>query len=270
MIFEILISTMNKKDFTFLKRMFANNTLEDYRILIINQTTKDNLLESELTNVRVINSFEKGLSKSRNLAIRNAMGDICLIADDDITYKKGFEKDIISAFKNNPEADFITFQMQDDSGKLFKTYPDVHWHNRKSVITVNSVVISFRRENILNSGISFNPYFGLGAQFPLGEEYIFLRDALKANLKLLFIKKIILTHKYLSSGRLLGKDSNIFARSAIMRKYSGKLAYLRLVKHVFHGLQNREIGVLDICSKFKVGIKGILSYESLLKQRLVK
>ena len=76
--------------------MFANNTLEDYRILIINQTTKDNLLESELTNVRVINSFEKGLSKSRNLAIRNAMGDICLIADDDITYKKGFKKDIIT------------------------------------------------------------------------------------------------------------------------------------------------------------------------------
>ena len=45
---------------------------------------------SDFENIRVINSFEIGLSKSRNLAIKNALGDICIIADDDIEYVEDF------------------------------------------------------------------------------------------------------------------------------------------------------------------------------------
>ncbi|WP_242085692.1 glycosyltransferase family 2 protein [Aestuariivivens sediminis] len=266
MILEILVSTMNKKDTSFLNRMFINNTINDYSILIINQTTEDNLLESELKNVRIINSFEKGLSRSRNLGIRHAIGDICLIADDDIIYKCGFEKDIMMAFNNHPQADFITFQMEDDSGRLFKAYPNVEWHNKKSIITVNSVVIAFRRENILKSGISFNPHFGLGAQFPTGDEYVYLRDALNHKLRIYFCKKVILSHDFFSSGRSLGKESLIFARSAILRKYSGKLAYLKLIKYLLHGVFRNEIEIKTLISKFKIGVKGISSYEQLLKQ----
>ncbi|WP_242155304.1 glycosyltransferase family 2 protein [Aestuariivivens sediminis] len=265
MILEILVSTMNRKDTSFLNRMFINNTINDYSILIINQTTEDNLLESELKNVRIINSFEKGLSRSRNLGIRHAIGDICLIADDDIIYKRGFEKDIIMAFNNHPQADFITFQMEDDSGRLFKAYPNVEWHNKKSIITVNSVVIAFRRENILKSGISFNPHFGLGAEFPTADEYIFLRDALQHSLKIYFEKTIILSHKYFSSGRVMGTDKMIYARSAVIFKYSGILTYLKLVKYLYQAFMAKEIKLNEFVSKYLVGIKGIYRYQELKK-----
>jgi glycosyltransferase involved in cell wall biosynthesis len=48
-------------------------------------------LVSDFPSVRVVNSFEKGLSKSRNLGLLNAHGKIVLLADDDEVFK-GFEK----------------------------------------------------------------------------------------------------------------------------------------------------------------------------------
>ena len=54
--------------------------------MIINQTTQDKQLESDLSNVRVINAFELGLSKSRNLALQHSTADIVLFADDDVEY----------------------------------------------------------------------------------------------------------------------------------------------------------------------------------------
>ncbi|MEM9687793.1 MAG: glycosyltransferase, partial [Bacteroidota bacterium] len=96
--FEILIATMNRTDLSFLSSMFKEVHYDAYLILIINQTTKDRLLESPHKNIRVINSFEKGLSKSRNLALKHAIGDVCLIADDDVCFTSDFQQRIIEAY----------------------------------------------------------------------------------------------------------------------------------------------------------------------------
>ena len=63
---------MNRNNFDFLKAMFVNIPIENYHILIINQTTGNNKLESDFENVRVINTTELGLSKSRNMALKQA------------------------------------------------------------------------------------------------------------------------------------------------------------------------------------------------------
>ena len=84
---EILISTMHKESLTFLEQMFPEGKYQAYTILIVNQTTNEKQLQSHFPNIRVINSLETGLPQSRNLALKNAIGDICLIADDDVKYK---------------------------------------------------------------------------------------------------------------------------------------------------------------------------------------
>ena len=71
---EFLISTMNRSDFRFLDKIFLHFDLNEIHILIINQTTKDNILKSKKDNIRVFNVYEKGLSRSRNLAIKQAKG----------------------------------------------------------------------------------------------------------------------------------------------------------------------------------------------------
>lgn len=265
---EILISTMDRVSLDFLEDMFPNNNYLNYNILIVNQTSKARLLCSEYDNIRVFNVFEKGLTKSRNFAIKNTNGDICLLADDDVIYESDFKEIVINAFKLYDEADVVTFQMKDLDGNYFKDYSEKLTHDSETIKTVNSVVIAFKPKSIKSNDIAFNLNFGLGSTFETADEYIFLRDALKANLKLKYMPKVILNHSFYSSGRDSGSDKLVFARSALYYKYSGFLGYLKLCKYLY--LINKEgyIKKSDILNKIKVGLKGISTYKELIKQGL--
>ena len=76
--------------------MFPFHDLKKLDIIVVNQTNKSTLLKSNEPSVKVLNSFEKGLSRSRNLALKNASANWCLIADDDVVYLKKFEEKIKS------------------------------------------------------------------------------------------------------------------------------------------------------------------------------
>ena len=97
---EILVSTMNRNTLDFLIPMFPFCHFSEFSILIVNQTQENNLLHSDFLSVRVINSFEKGLSKSRNLALKNAKGKIVLLTDDDVVFETDFQAKIIDSFNN--------------------------------------------------------------------------------------------------------------------------------------------------------------------------
>ncbi|AUC80791.1 glycosyltransferase family A protein [Lacinutrix sp. Bg11-31] len=262
---EILLSTMNRDSLDFLVKLFPNGSYENYNLLIINQTTKDCLLTSKHSNIRVINSFVKGLTNSRNLALENAIGPICLIADDDVIYHSNFEDVIIKSFETNTETDVITFKMKDFEDRDFKMYTSSKWHNLESLKQVNSVTITFKLNSINAKNITFNTNFGLGATFKTADEYIFLRDCLKANLKLWFQSDYILFHDFNSSGRASGSDRLVFARSAVFYKYHGFKGYLKLVHYLFLIKQKEFITSKEFFRKFKVGLRGISTYKKLLK-----
>lgn len=59
----------------------------------------------------MIYSNERGLSRSRNLAIMNADCDISVISDDDEIFIDGFEKTIVEAYNKLPDADIIIFKI---------------------------------------------------------------------------------------------------------------------------------------------------------------
>ena len=77
---ELLISTMHQKDYSLLNKMNINSDA-----VVINQCDEDSYNEFNLNGNHIvwINSTERGLSKSRNLAIKNSNADVCLICDDD-------------------------------------------------------------------------------------------------------------------------------------------------------------------------------------------
>ncbi|MBT8259756.1 MAG: glycosyltransferase family 2 protein [Flavobacteriaceae bacterium] len=267
---EILISTMNRTSMDFLYKMTEQLEFTSLEYLIVNQTSKDKLLVSKDNNVRVINSFEKGLAKSRNVAIAHAKGDICLLADDDVKYFSKLNEKISQAFISKKEADIITFQMVDEHGNLFRDYPDILKHNKKTLYLVNSVGIAFKRKNLLDRKVLFNELFGLGSIFETADEYVFLRNALNKNLNMCFEPVSILEHAYKSSGKNEGFDKLIFARAALFYKYSGFLAYLRLFKHLYLVYKNKGIKFSQLYSKYKVGLKGIKEYKMYLRKGLEK
>lgn len=264
---EILLSTMHKTSLSFLSDMFSSSNYSNINILIINQTNEGELLESNIDNARVVNSFEKGLPQSRNLAIENASEDICLIADDDVDYVENFKEIILSTFEKHVNADIITFQMNDDEGQLFRNYQDIIKHNEDTIYTANSVVIAFRLKSIKGK-ISFNPNFGLGAKFQVGNEYVFLRNALNIGLSIYFEPQVILSHPKFSSGRDAASDRIIYGRSALYYKYFGIRSYFRIGKHIFRTFMSGKLPLSQVISKYRIGLRGINDYKLLLKKGL--
>ncbi|WP_336128390.1 glycosyltransferase family 2 protein [Mesoflavibacter sp. CH_XMU1422-2] len=263
---EILISTMKRSNLDFLKPMFPKD-FGNYNILIINQTEKGQELTSKYDNIRVVNSYEKGLSKSRNLALKNTKADICLIADDDIKYVENFDNIIKNAFNTNKNFDVLTFMMSDFEGKLAKKYNLQKQHNYKSLVKANSVTIAFKNHKVIETKIKFDTNFGLGSIFEIAEEFIWLRSLYKANLKIGFIPKVIVQHPYESSGRFGGSDRVIAARAALFYKYSKRFAYLKLIRYLILMLKKQQIKPNEFVKKHRIGYNAINYYKIILQSK---
>jgi len=248
---ELLLSTMKQKNFNKLKDMgiFEEN------IVVINQCELNSMKREK--NILWINSNTRGLSKSRNMALSNAMAEICLFSDDDLIYKENFKDLIIEEFSRNKEYDIITFQVS-GIDREFKKYPN----SKKnigffSVRSVSSVEIAFRLKPVIENKLYFNESFGAGAKFNHGEENIFLYECLKKGLKILYVPIKIAeiyvgnstwfrgyNRKYfISNGAIFYKISNklyvlFIIRFAIFHylKYKNKISFYKTIKYMFQGV----------------------------------
>ncbi|WP_298902685.1 glycosyltransferase family A protein [uncultured Psychroserpens sp.] len=263
---EILISTMFKEDLSFLEPMFQHNDINDFDIIIVNQTTEDKFLTSENSKIKVINSLERGSPASRNLAIQNATKDICLMSDDDIVYQSNLLKTIEMAYANCPEASMISFEAIDEDGQLYTNYYPEGEHTKETLKRIYTWVITFRRSVFKEEQIYFNHYFGVGSVFKGVTEYVFLRNAYDKGLLMHHVAETIVMHPNESSGRRMGGDNAIYARAAMHQRFYGNLSYLWLVKYIFFLVRHRFIAFKEIIYKFSVGIKGIKMYKTLKSQ----
>ncbi|WP_214694319.1 glycosyltransferase [Exiguobacterium sp. s160] len=220
MLVEVLMSTMDKKD---IKEIDFKKKNINSDVLIINQY--NNMESVSLNNnVRMLNFPEKGLSKSRNRAIENAVGEICIISDDDVVYVENFSEIVSEAFANN-DADVITFQVITPCGEKYKKYADKSFaHTNKSILKVSSIEIAFNRKRINKAGIKFNENFGLGAKFSSGEENLFLRDCIKKGLAIKYVPLPIVIHKKESSGTL-NNDQIFISKGALFKELFGWRSY---------------------------------------------
>ena len=155
-----------------------------------------------------------GLSRNRNNALNMATADICLIADDDNRYTPEYIDTILDSWKGNPDADILTFQAQDYSGRPLHPYPAPY---------VCSVEISFRRSSVLEKGLSFDERFGLGS--PLlcaGEEEVFMADARRAGLNVRYIPQVIVQTEGATTGiGLVGNRKLQITKGATFRYVYG-------------------------------------------------
>ena len=262
---EILISTMEQSDLSFLDSMFQNCSLKGIYFLIVNQTSKGKELNSNSPFIRVINSYERGLSKSRNLLLENACGEICLIADDDIIYKSNLIGKILNAYQEFSKADVITFAMEDLDGNPYTKYAKKSIrHTHRSIIGISSVSISFKLNSVKNKNIKFNTLFGLGSYFAVAEELIFMKDVLNDNLSTYFKKIPILRHSIHSTGKDMAADRLVYARTALAYKNYGILAFPWLIKYVYFLYIRKQISLNQIIGKIKTGISGIKKYKQLV------
>lgn len=263
MTLQILISTMFRENLDFLKPMFSKNTLEDFDIIIVNQTTKGKELTSNKPNIKVVNSYQRGLPLSRNLAIKHATAEVCLIADDDIVYLPKLKTIIERAYATYKNADMISFQAVDERGGLFDNYTKDSIHNAKTLKRNCSITLSFNRKSFVAQKVYFNKFFGLGSVFKGEDEYVFLMNAFNKGLKMYHCPENIVMHIGVSSGKLMGSDDAFYAKTALRQRFLGNLSYLWLVKYTLYMWKDGYIKFPEIPRKFKIGVAGILKYKAL-------
>lgn len=258
---EVLVATMNRTSLDFLYRMFSKSGMEGFKILIVNQTNENAILKSDDPDIRVINAFEKGISKSRNLAIRNAKGPLCFNTDDDVVFVKGFSEVIVNAY-NTFNQSIITFKTLTTTGEEFWKYPKKsRRHNDFVTEQTLSIEISFKLSEIQKHNLFFDERFGLGAQFEDAENYVFLRAAKKKGLMPFFVPEFITVHEPLSSSDAVDTDRLLYAKAAIKSHVYDYLSYIWVFKFVAFIYRKNYISFSEIPHKIKVGFKGISDYK---------
>lgn len=250
---EILVSTMNRNSLDFLIPMFPFCHFADFSILIINQTQENKLLVSDFPSVRVINSFEKGLSRSRNLALKNAKCKIVLIADDDVVYKKDFDTKIVQAHNQYDNKAVISFCIEKPNGLLFKKYLSSAKASLSLIELFNilSIEISINRSIFDPLGVEFDKNFGLGSIFEMGEEGIFLSDINKQMQQIAFVPAVIVSHPEVSSTDKIDFAQRYYIQGAFLSRVLKVDYFMGLAAKLFFDLKQGKLKVNQISAAIK-------------------
>lgn len=232
---EFLISTTDKTDLLFLDKMFKHTDITQFKILVINQCLTIDIpsnINIKNSNIRVISVKDKGLSKSRNLAIANAIGDIIIPTDDDVIYNK-YVVEIVNQTFQNLKIDIATFKISTPEGHPFKKYSIYpFFHTIRTLLKVSSIEIAIRVDSIRNTEIFYDEKFGLGSEYPSGEENIYLTDALKKGLSIQYLPETIAIHPHITSGKLLDTEM-LETKGAVFCRLFGYKALLYFLPFAF-------------------------------------
>ena len=192
---NILISTIGERITRVPNVLLQQCEGVDY--IVSHQTDGSHPVPQELTarsDVKLSTIAGRGLSANRNNAIAHATADICIIADDDCLYDEQCIKNVIDAYNKYPDADIICFTAQDYNSQPLRRYPTEDMPYLQAVkqgYYPTSFQITFRRHSVAGR-IAFNTNFGLGsALLCAGEEEVFIADALRAGLSIMYVNQPI-------------------------------------------------------------------------------
>ncbi|NDI99871.1 glycosyltransferase family 2 protein [Flavobacterium sp. LaA7.5] len=254
----LLVATMNRNSTDFLIPMFPFAHYTDFNILVINQTTPDNIIRSDYNSVKVINVFEKGLSKSRNLALDNAKSSLCVVADDDVVFKPDFEDNILNAFNAEPDAALISFRTETALGKLYKKYPEYRKTDLKPIDCLNimSVEMVINKPVIDQHNIRFDERFGLGAKFEMGEEAVFINELYKNKLKIVKEPKVMVAHTEDTTHTKMNLSDKYYVQGALFTALFNKNYLLWVFLKILFELKQHKIKINQVHQAIRFAIAG--------------
>lgn len=253
---QVLLSTMNLKNDHNVESLTRKMKITS-KYLIVNQTLDKDV---NITNNNVVTKFEKGLSKSRNVAIENAKEDIILFADDDVVYANDYEATIIDAYNKYPKADIICFYVESlnkkRKTKRIKT-GKIGYINAMKVV---SFEMSCRRKSIITNNLRFDENFGIGAKNNRGEEQIFLYEALKKGLNVIFVNKKIGEVRQEESNWFEKYDKQFFEiQGRVFKRLTKKYYILLILQYAIrkYPLYNKDINFIQATKSMLIGAKNI-------------
>lgn len=180
-----------------------------------------------------------GLSKSRNIALDICKAKYAYIMDDDVEFSLNNIRQLVEKMEND-SVDVATCQFKYQDGTFPKKYSDESFeHSILSSAKVSSIEICVNIESIRQSGIKFDESFGLGTQWPSGEEFIFLTDCLKAGLKVKYYPIVAGIHPSETSGQdFYSSFSKSVAKREMFKRVFGWRSWLYIIAFWIKKLPN--------------------------------
>lgn len=181
--FEVLLSCMYQR----MDDMVCRGNIRCDAV-IVNQCDSEGQEQTEVYDscgvrheVKFINSAERGLSHSRNTAIRHSTATYCKICDDDEVLDDNIEEKVVDTFSKYPDADVILFNIP---GMLVAPFYSEQRIGYRKAMSQQSSRIVFKRESIVRCGITFDEEMGSGTGHGACEEIKFLFDCLHHGMKI--------------------------------------------------------------------------------------
>mgnify|MGYP005792699999 CR=1 FL=1 len=241
---EVLISTMNQKDEKTAERLFENMHIKG-KATMINQITDINIksITKENGEKRIYSYYEKGLSKSRNIAMKKLKGDIGIFADDDVIYNANYQNIIKKAYKNYPDADIIAFYVASKTNDRPVRKQKTHHVNFITAMKIQSFQITFKK----GITIEFDEKFGAGGKYNFGEENIWLYDCIKQGKKIYYINEQIGVVSHEKSTWYSEMNKNFLENEGAVLYRISKRYYIALILQ--YALRKRTQYIKNISTK---------------------
>lgn len=166
----------------------------------------------------------RGVAASRNAALDRAETPFLLFGDDDIAFDMGGVKRLLAVLEADPALAIVTGRRGGSAPARYagQGHPLRLWNAAKT----GTPEILLRLAPVRAAGVRFDAKFGLGGKYPLGDEYVFLADALKAGLKGRFEPIVLFTHEGDSTGADWADADRLRARIAVLNRVFGRAAPL--------------------------------------------
>ena len=254
---EVLISCMHQEGFD-----IAYRTKIESDVLIINQCDRDDYEEITVNGHlwRMIYTTERGLARSRNKAIENAKGDFLLLSDDDEELAEGYKEIIIDAFKNEPKASGIVFNVNRKNIQFKKKYYVITKKRKApSYRGYGSPMLAIKRIPVINSGIKMDERFGSGSKWPCGEDSLFEIDMRKKGLHIYENHATIATIDYSSGSQWFhGQNESYFYIQGVFleRAYNWLEKNLLMYIKCFLMRRTKELSFFEKVKWMRYGMKG--------------
>lgn len=193
------------------------------------------------SDVRVVLLDTLGLSKSRNAALEQAEGDLIVFCDDDLALDLDGIMALARAFEGDDDLALAAGWRGKGSGhRMAERRARTERLTLFNSGRICAPELMVRRSDFGPDGVQFDTEFGLGARHGLGEEYVFVTDALKADLKGLSLPIITGQHDDISTGSDWDDPALMRGRQQVLSRVFGSWAWM--IRPVYAWRHRRRLG----------------------------
>lgn len=265
--FEILCVTMHQNDFSKIEQMNIHSD-----VVFANQADRTAMdeIDFEGHHARMITTDTRGVGINRNTALLYAKGDICLFADDDVTYNDDMEEKVLAEFNAHPDADIIIFHFDTDSDRKQVKYSETKKCGRFCRMPWGAVRIAFRLNSVRKANVWFTTLFGGGCVFPSGEDSMWLTDARRKGLTFYVSKETIGKISFEESTWFTGFDEKMYyGKGAFYQAVHPKTIGLWMLYFAMRTQSASKLSFSEMFSWMKQGREGyqkMLSFKEWTKK----